>query len=106
MRRHLLKSKIHRATVTGAELDYEGSLTVDADLLDAADILAVTLNQVGQDGTAPVVYRLSPEGAREASGTLVLAHAVKQALLEGKLAMVLYTRAEPAGTIKQSIALR
>ena len=39
MRRTLLKSKIHRATVTGADLHYEGSLTVDADLLDAADLL-------------------------------------------------------------------
>jgi aspartate 1-decarboxylase len=39
MRRHVLKSKIHRATVTAANVDYEGSLTLDADLLDAADIL-------------------------------------------------------------------
>ncbi len=39
MRRRMLKSKIHRATVTGTELDYEGSLTIDSDLLDAADIL-------------------------------------------------------------------
>jgi aspartate 1-decarboxylase len=39
MRRHMMKSKLHRATVTAAELHYEGSLTVDADLLDAADIL-------------------------------------------------------------------
>ncbi|MCE9563977.1 MAG: aspartate 1-decarboxylase [Planctomycetes bacterium] len=39
MLRHMMKSKIHRATVTAAELHYEGSLTVDADLLDAADIL-------------------------------------------------------------------
>jgi aspartate 1-decarboxylase len=35
----MLKSKIHRATVTDANLDYEGSLTVDAGLLEAADIL-------------------------------------------------------------------
>lgn len=35
----MLKSKIHRATLTGTELDYEGSITVDRDLLDAADIL-------------------------------------------------------------------
>ncbi len=39
MRRRLLKSKIHRATVTGADLHYEGSVTVDSDLLKAADIL-------------------------------------------------------------------
>jgi aspartate 1-decarboxylase len=39
MLRTMLKSKIHRATVTHADLDYVGSVTVDADLLDAADLL-------------------------------------------------------------------
>ncbi len=39
MRRILFKSKIHRATVTQADLDYEGSVTIDKDLLQAADIL-------------------------------------------------------------------
>ena len=34
----MLKSKIHRATVTQAELDYVGSITIDADLLDASGI--------------------------------------------------------------------
>ena len=38
MLRHLMKSKIHRATITSADLHYEGSLTVDEDLLDAADL--------------------------------------------------------------------
>lgn len=37
--REMGKSKIHRATITQAELHYEGSITVDAALLDAADIL-------------------------------------------------------------------
>jgi aspartate 1-decarboxylase len=39
MRRSMLKSKIHRATVTHADVDYEGSLTLDPELLEAADIL-------------------------------------------------------------------
>jgi aspartate 1-decarboxylase len=39
MRRVMFKSKIHRATVTQADLDYEGSLTLDRNLLEAADIL-------------------------------------------------------------------
>lgn len=38
MRRILCKSKIHRATLTGAELNYEGSLTLDRALMDAADM--------------------------------------------------------------------
>lgn len=39
MKRTMFKSKIHRATVTQADLHYVGSVTVDSDLLDAADIL-------------------------------------------------------------------
>lgn len=39
MRRTLLKSKIHRATVTDANLEYEGSVTIDRALMDAADIV-------------------------------------------------------------------
>ena len=38
MRRILCKSKIHRATLTGADLSYEGSCTVDRQLMDAADM--------------------------------------------------------------------
>lgn len=39
MFRTMLKSKIHRATVTQADLNYVGSVTLDADLMDAADLL-------------------------------------------------------------------
>jgi aspartate 1-decarboxylase len=39
MQRHLMKSKIHRATITSADLNYEGSLTLDEDLMEAADLL-------------------------------------------------------------------
>ncbi len=39
MVRTMLKSKIHRATVTEANLQYEGSITIDADLMKAADLL-------------------------------------------------------------------
>lgn len=39
MQRTLMKSKVHRATVTGAEVDYVGSLTLDPELMEAADLL-------------------------------------------------------------------
>jgi aspartate 1-decarboxylase len=39
MYRQLLRCKIHRATVTGASLEYEGSLTIDEELMDRAGIL-------------------------------------------------------------------
>ena len=39
MNRKLLRAKIHRATVTGADLDYEGSVTLDRELMDLADLV-------------------------------------------------------------------
>ena len=39
MQRFMLKSKIHRATLTGTDLHYEGSITIDENLLEKADIL-------------------------------------------------------------------
>lgn len=38
MRRHVFRSKLHRATVTQADVEYEGSVTIDEELLAAADI--------------------------------------------------------------------
>ena len=40
MQRFMLKSKIHRATVTEANLNYEGSITIDENLIEAADIVS------------------------------------------------------------------
>lgn len=66
MRLNVFKSKIHRATVTHADLDYEGSVTVDSDLLDAAEILpyeAVHIWNVTR-GTRLVTYALpGPRGS-------------------------------------------
>jgi len=39
VQRFMLKSKIHRAVLTGTDLDYEGSIAIDRDLLDAADMI-------------------------------------------------------------------
>jgi aspartate 1-decarboxylase len=63
MRRTVLKSKIHRATVTGASLDYEGSLTIDQDLMDAADILPNEQIHVWDvaNGSRLVTYALTGE---------------------------------------------
>src|SRR5262245_40167217 len=66
MRRFMLKSKIHRATVTAADLHYEGSLTVDASLLEAADILPNEQIHVWDvtRGTRLVTYALpAPPGS-------------------------------------------
>lgn len=66
MRLNVFKSKIHRATVTYADLEYEGSVTVDSDLLDAAEILpyeAVHIWNVTR-GTRLMTYALAgPRGS-------------------------------------------
>ncbi len=46
MWRSMCKAKIHRATVTRAELDYEGSVTIDAALLEAVGILPLEMVQI------------------------------------------------------------
>ncbi len=80
MQRTMFKSKIHRATVTGANVDYEGSLTIDADLLDAADILPHEQIHVWDvtNGARLTTYAL--EGAR-GSGVICVngagAHLIK-----------------------------
>ena len=68
MYRKLLKAKIHRAVVTEADLHYEGSLTVDKDLLDAADIREHEMVQVVDidNGARLETYALIGEaGSRE-----------------------------------------
>jgi len=57
---HLFKSKIHRATVTHADLDYEGSVTISGELLDAAGILEHEMVHIWNvtQGTRLVTYAL------------------------------------------------
>ncbi len=66
MRRRMFRSKIHRAVVTHADLDYEGSVTIDQDLMDAADMLAheeVHILNVTR-GTRLITYTLpGPRGS-------------------------------------------
>ena len=63
MLRTMLKSKIHRATVTHADLHYVGSVTIDADLMDAADLLEgeqVTIVDI-DNGARLVTYAITGE---------------------------------------------
>jgi aspartate 1-decarboxylase len=64
MRLNMFKSKIHRATVTHADVAYEGSVTIDRDLLDAAGILPFEAVHIwnATRGTRLVTYAL--EGPR------------------------------------------
>ena len=71
MLRQMLRAKIHRATVTNACLEYEDSLTVDEDLLDAAGILPyelVTISNVN-NGERFTTYAMA---GKRGSGEIVL----------------------------------
>jgi aspartate 1-decarboxylase len=80
MRRYMMKSKLHRATVTETNLDYEGSLTIDTNLLEAADILPHEQIHVWDvtNGARLVTYALAGE---RGSGTVCVngagAHLIK-----------------------------
>jgi aspartate 1-decarboxylase len=92
MLRRMLKSKIHRATITSADLHYEGSLTLDEDLMDAADLVPHEEIQVVNvnNGTRFSTYVIpGPRG----SGTLQLNGAAARLGLPGDL-VILMTYAE------------
>jgi aspartate 1-decarboxylase len=71
MRRTMCKSKIHRGVLTGADLHYEGSLTVDRDLMDAADLREFEKVQVVNVNNGARLETYVIEGER-GSGTIQL----------------------------------
>ena len=71
MRRTMCKSKVHRAVLTGADLHYEGSLTLDAVLMEAADILPFEKVQVVNVNNGSRLETYVIEGERN-SGTIQL----------------------------------
>lgn len=80
MHRKFLRSKIHRATVTQADLDYEGSLTLPPNLMRAADILAYEAVQVWNvtRGTRLETYAIEGgEGSRDICANGAAAHLIR-----------------------------
>jgi aspartate 1-decarboxylase len=76
----MMKSKLHRATVTETNVDYEGSLTIDTDLLEAADILPHEQIHVWDvtNGARLVTYALPGErGSRVVCVNGAGAHLIK-----------------------------
>lgn len=86
--RTMMTGKIHRITVTGADLNYVGSVTIDADLLDAADILvgqAVDIVDI-TNGARLTTYAIPGE---RGSGTMTINGAAAHLINEGDLAIVI-----------------
>jgi aspartate 1-decarboxylase len=83
----LLKSKLHRATVTRADLHYEGSITIDRDLMDAANLLPFEQVDVLDitNGARLTTYVI--EGAR-GSGEIGINGAAAHLVREGDLVII------------------
>jgi aspartate 1-decarboxylase len=87
MQRILLKSKIHRATVTDAQLHYEGSVTIDTDLMRAADIVEHEQVQIYNvdNGNRLTTYAIpGPAG----SGTICINGAAAHLVSPGHLIII------------------
>ena len=102
---HILKSKIHRVTVTEANLNYIGSITIDQDLLDAANILpnervSIVDNNNGERFDTYVV------AGERGSGMVCLNGAAARKVLPGDIIIVIayaMMDAEEAKTFKPTI---
>ncbi|MDO3379652.1 aspartate 1-decarboxylase [Geoalkalibacter halelectricus] len=87
MTRKMLKSKIHRATVTGADLHYEGSVTIDRNLMEQSDIKAYEAVDIWNVtyGTRFQTYAI--EG-QPGSGTICINGAAARLVSKGDLVII------------------
>jgi len=87
MKRRLFKSKIHRATVTQADVDYEGSVSIDEHLMDAADIVPYEEVHIWDvtNGARLVTYALPAE---RRSGVICINGAAAHLINPGNLVII------------------
>lgn len=104
----MCKSKLHRAVLTGADVHYEGSLTVDRDLMDAADLLPFEKVQVVNVNNGARLQTYVIEGER-GSGTVQLNGAAARLGVVGDHVIVIsyaeYEEAELEGFEPQVVFL-
>ena len=86
--RTMLKSKIHRATVTGADINYEGSITLDPILMEAADILPYEQAHVLDVDNGARLTTYAIEGTR-GSGEVCINGAAARLVQKGDIVIVI-----------------
>jgi len=79
---HVVKSKIHRVKVTGAELNYIGSITIDEDLMDAANIINGEKVQIVNNNNGERLETYAIPGPRN-SGEITLNGAAARKVAKG-----------------------
>ena len=97
--RTMLAGKIHRATVTEANVDYEGSVTIDPDLMEAADILPFELVHVLDIDTGARLETYAIEGER-GSRVICMNGAAARLVHKGDKVIILHYR-----SVDEEIAL-
>ncbi len=99
MIRYILKSKIHRATVTDTDIDYEGSLGIDADLMKRANILPFEMVQVYNihNGERFETYAIEEASG---SGTIALKGAAARKAARGDLVIIVCYTAVDDGNLE------
>lgn len=105
MQIHVVKSKIHRVRVTGAELNYIGSITIDEDLMDAANIIQGEKVQIVNNNNGERLETYAIPGPR-GSGEITLNGAAARKVAKGDV-LILITYAimdiEEAKTFKPAL---
>jgi aspartate 1-decarboxylase len=102
MQIHVLKSKIHRVKVTDANLNYVGSITIDEDLMDAANILEGEKVQVVNNNNGERFETYTITGKR-GSGDIILNGAAARRVMKGDVIIIItyaVIDAEEAKTFK------
>lgn len=88
MQRTMCKSKIHRATVTDANLNYEGSITIDEDLMDAADLLPYEKVQIVNNNNGSRFETYIIKGKR-GTGSICLNGAAARLVQPGDIVIII-----------------
>lgn len=105
MQIHVVKSKIHRVKVTGADLNYIGSITIDEDLMDAANIIQGEKVQIVNNNNGERLETYAIPGPR-GSGEITLNGAAARKVAKGDV-LILITYAimdiEKAKTFKPAL---
>lgn len=108
MLRHMAKSKLHGATVTQTELQYEGSITIDAELMEAADLLPFERVQVVNMSNGSRIETYVIEGARGCGTICLNGPAARSAVIGDRVHVIsyaLFEDAEARGLDMKSIKL-
>jgi len=88
MQIHILKSKIHRVKVTDANLNYVGSITIDEDLMDAANIIEGEKVQVVNNNNGERFETYTITGKR-GSGDIILNGAAARRVVKGDVLIII-----------------